>query len=415
MAVLRAGAHTHGDRTAFGAGSYLKPMLSEAVDTSILPSERHLVAHVRSLVIGAAAFCLVCSFAFDEAAAQSSVVDDPLKSVRSVQEKSDYGLGNGSFLVAPIPFSNPVVGAGLALGGGYLFQLDPEADTSFVGLGALASDNGSSAIGTALNLSFGNGWRFDFALVDAELRYDLFLGQLEVPIEQDGTLLNSGFDYKISKTISVGAAFRYLDSTIGLRNSETAVPPELLPDLGLELMSLGGRIEWDVRDDGDYPTQGALFSIAANRGSTLSGPARSYGYGSANFDVYNALSDTSVLAGRLSTCAASENAPFFDKCSIGFSDAFRGFSPTEFYDTRMASAQIEVRQRLGNRWGVVAFGGIGWTGSSYGSLTEDGDRIAGGFGVRYRVSQQFPIDFSVDVSRNNDSEEFLYIYVGQRF
>ena len=228
-------------------------------------------------------------------------------------------------------------------------------------------------------------------------------------------MLNGGFDYALSSTVSVGAAFRYLDSTVRLRNGRSSAPAELLPDLGLELISLGGRFEWDLRDDGDYPTQGARLTVAANRGTTLSGRARDYDYASANFDAYDALGDMTVLAGRLSTCAASDNAPFFDKCAIGYSDGFRGFSPTRFIDTRMASAQVELRHRISNRWGVVAFGGIGWTGSSYGSLTENGDRIAGGVGVRYRVSQQFPIDFSVDMSRNNDNEELLYIYVGQRF
>lgn len=370
---------------------------------------------LRPFVKTAATVCCAWLFLSHQAIANPNIVDDQFDSVRSVQEKSDYGLRNGSLIVVPVPFSNPVVGGGLALGGGYLFQLDPEADTSFIGLGGMASDNGSSAYGAAVNLSFGNGWAFDFALAEADLRYDLFFGSLKVPINQDGTLLNSGFDFELSRTISVGAAIRYMDTTIGLRNSGTPIPPELLPDLGLELMSLGGRFEWDTRDDSDYPTEGARFSVAANRGSSLSGESRSYDYTSANFDIYHSLRDTSVVAGRLSTCAASSNAPFFDKCSIGFSDGFRGFSPTQFYDTRLASAQVEFRQRLGNRWGFVAFGGIGWTGSSYGSLTENGDRAAGGIGLRYRVSQQFPIDFSVDVTKNNDSEDFLYIYVGQRF
>lgn len=415
MTVRRPCIGVHWNGKAIDVGLRSNLMWDDPVDAAPNPSRWHHQAQLRRLCAGAVALCLGWSFAPDPAHANSSLVDQPSGSFRTVQEKTDYGMREGSFLAVPIPFSNPVIGAGLALGGGYLFQLTPEAETSFVGLGGVASDNGSSAYGAAVNLSFGNRWSFDFALAEADLRYDLFVGPLKVPIEQDGTLLNSGFDYEVSKTVSIGAAFRYLDTTIDLRNSRTLVPAELLPDLGLELMSLGGRFAWDVRDNSDYPTQGAIFNLTANRGSTVSGPDRDYTYASANFDVYGALSETSVLAGRVSTCAASENAPFFDKCSIGFSDAFRGFSPTQFYNTRLASAQIEVRQRLGNRWGLVAFGGIGWTGSSYGSLTENGDRAAGGVGVRYRVSQQFPIDFSVDVSRNNDSEEFLYIYVGQRF
>ncbi len=63
----------------------------------------------------------------------------------------------------------------------------------------------------------------------------------------------------------------------------------------------------------------------------------------------------------------------------------------------------------------MVFGGVGWTGESYGSLTDNGDRIAAGVGFRYRVSKKFPVDSSADVSTKNDDEEFLYIFVGQRF
>ncbi|WP_254694243.1 BamA/TamA family outer membrane protein [Sulfitobacter sp. SK012] len=392
--------------------SYLEAL--PGCETPAVSEKKRRVTY-RSFVQAAAIVGFSSLFIPQAATANPNIVDNRFNSVKSVQEKSDYGLRNGSFIVVPVPFTNPIVGAGLAIGGGYLFQLDPEAETSFIGLGGMASDNNSSAYGVAINLSFGSGSSFNFALAEADLLYDLFVGPVEVPINQDGVLLNSGFDYGLTDTISVGAAVRYLDTTISLQTAGASIPADLIPDLGLELLSLGGKFEWDIRDDSDYPTGGARLNVAANFGTSLSGPSRDYLYASANFDAYHSLSETTVVAGRLSTCGASSNAPFFDKCSIGFSDGFRGFSPTQFYNTRLLSAQAEIRQRLGKRFGVVAFGGFGWTGPSFGSLTDNGLRAAGGLGVRYRVSQKFPIDFSVDMSMNNDSEDFLYIYVGQRF
>ena len=192
------------------------------------------------------------------------------------------------------------------------------------------------------------------------------------------------------------------------------LPPELTPDLSLEIMSLGLTAGWDIRDDTDYPTDGARIEITANRAYELGG-SRRYGYANVNFDVYRSLGAQTVLAGRASTCAASSEAPFFDQCSLGFSDKFRGFSPTQYYDQRLLSGQVELRHRLSDRIGVVAFGGIGWTAESYSKLDDAGTRTAGGLGVRYRLSKKFPVDFSVDYSTNNESEQFLYIFVGQRF
>ncbi|MFK7875682.1 MAG: BamA/TamA family outer membrane protein [Paracoccaceae bacterium] len=364
------------------------------------------------VLIGPAIFASCISSAL---LANPNLVDNGLSPVRAPQENSDYGIRNGSALVVPIPFSNPAIGAGLSLGAGYLFQLSPEADTSFVGLGAMGSDNGSQAYGIAANLSFGTGWGFNLALAEADIRYDLFFGSLKLPIKQDGELFNGGLTYAVTETNTFGLNLRYLNTSIGLNTGGTSIPDDLLPDLELELGSLGVSYEWDLRDDSDYPTNGSRVSATVNRGFSLSEGSRAYNYASLNFDAYRTVGEEKVVAGRLSTCAASSDAPFFDKCSIGFTDGFRGFNPTQFYDTRLVSAQAEYRQRLGNRFGFVAFGGIGWTGSEFGSLTDNGDRIAGGVGVRYRVSQKFPVDFSVDVSTNNDAEEFLYIFVGQRF
>ena len=124
---------------------------------------------------------------------------------------------------------------------------------------------------------------------------------------------------------------------------------------------------------------------------------------------------TRIILRRDHACAADSNAPFFDKCAIGLSDSMRGFSPTEFIDTRLVSAQVELRQRLGRQIGVVAFGGIGWTGDSYANLSDNGSHSAIGAGLRYRVSRNFPVDFSADVSINDVEETYLYLFVGQRF
>lgn len=351
-----------------------------------------------------------------QALGDPDISTESLKDIRNVQQKTEYGFRNGSFIVAPVPFSNPAIGSGLALGVGYLFKTDPSADTSVVGIGAMQSSNGSQAHGLTLNLALPeNKWTFDATFAEADIRYDLFVGDLKIPIRQDGTLAQAGLSYGITPDVSVGGTLRYLDTTVGLDVGGTFLPPDILPDLGLELLSVGAVFGWDTRDNSDYPTKGFRLSIDANRGQTLSGPSRHYEYGKAIFDTYHSFSPSSVVATRLSTCAAGSNAPFFEQCSIGFTDGFRGFSPTQYLDTRLVSAQLELRQRLGKRLGVVAFGGMGWTSDSFGTLDDAGTQAAVGLGLRYRVSEKFPVDFSIDVSHNDLDEDFLYIFVGQRF
>lgn len=361
-----------------------------------------------ALLVGAAV-----AHSTQAAQADPDITGTHLNQPAPLRDDSDLGFRRGSFIVAPIPFSNPAIGSGLALGGGYLFSLSEGEETSFIGLGGLLSENGSEAHGISAKLAFGSGWAFDLTFAEARLKYDLFVNQISFPIEQKGTLAQGGLSRRVANNWRVGAAFRYLDTTVTPSRGFT-LPPQLTPDLSLEVLSLGLTAGWDVRDDTDYPTDGARFEISANRGYELGG-SRAYGYASANFDVYHSFGPETVMAGRASTCVASSDAPFFDQCSLGFSDQFRGFSPTQYYDERLLSGQVELRHRLSNRIGIVAFGGIGWTAESFSNLDDDGTRAAGGLGVRYRLSQKFPVDFSVDYSTNNESEQFLYIFVGQRF
>ena len=122
-----------------------------------------------------------------------------------------------------------------------------------------------------------------------------------------------------------------------------------------------------------------------------------------------------MLAARISGCSATDDSPFFYKCSLGMTDAFRGFSATRYLGERSLSAQVEFRQRLGKRLGVVAFAGAGRVKAQAAPQFDGKTHWAGGVGARYRLSRKFPLDFSVDGSRNSDGDNLVYVYVGQRF
>ena len=133
------------------------------------------------------------------AQATTQIVEENLSAVPSSERDTEIGVQRGSFLVVPIPFSNPVIGTGLALGGGYLFELAPGAKTSFVGVGALKSDNGSQAYGVAGDLSFGSGWSFNLLAGEAALRYDLVVDGLDFPVNQDAAILRAGAKYNFTQ------------------------------------------------------------------------------------------------------------------------------------------------------------------------------------------------------------------------
>ena len=367
-----------------------------------------------------AAAILSCTLCFFPKIAQAVGPDDVHRQMDHLDKagrETRLGFQNGSVVVAPVPFSNPTIGAGLALGAGYLFKTDAHSKTSVIGLGALRSDNGSQAVGLLTNLAFNsNRWLVSLFAGKADVRYDLYTPVGPIPLHQDGYLARLNLSYGVTEDLSFGGVFRYLDTAINLDvPGLPALPPGYTADLSMEIITAGLSADWDQRNDSDYPTEGSRLTAQATRSFIQDSTRPSYDTAHAMYDFYRPLGSVSNLALRGVICAAADETPFFDLCSIGATDNMRGFNSTQFLGQRSTSLQAEYRHRFGPRWGAVVFGGIGWTGAEFSQLGEGGSHSAAGLGARYRVSKKFPVDFSVDVSRNNLGDNQLYISVGNRF
>lgn len=381
------------------------------------PDQITRFSRLRALSLGLISGLCCAAFTPPATAETSGVVDAQMGGINDVQEKPDHGLRNGSFVFAPIPFSNPTIGSGLVLGAGYLFNIDPGSKPSVVGVAALRSDNGSQGYGFSVNLAFNNNrWLFKSMFAQADIRYDLYTPVGVRPIRQDGVFGRLSLSYGVTSQLSFGGMIRYLDTEITPNISGLPpIPPPFNQFLKVEIASVGMIADWDRRDDTIYPTTGSNLHVEAFKGISLDGLVQDYAKAYANYDHYFVLGDASVLAARLSVCSASQEAPFFDQCSLGSTDGFRGFSATQFLDLRSASVQLEYRHQFTKRLGMVAFGGAGMVGPNFSDLNIGGTHSSAGVGARYRVSKKFPLDFSVDLARNSLQDNQLYVYVGQRF
>ena len=350
------------------------------------------------------------------ATAGSVTIEPGVEPFDSAQEEDTAGFKNGSVIAVPIPTSDPTLGSGLTVVAGYLFTIDEGSKPSGIGVAALRTSNGSEAYGLAANFAFDNNrWQVETLFADANINYDLFTTAGELPVRQDGQIIRAEFSYGIRPDLSVGIATRYLNTTVAPDADGIVIPPPFDKFLNMEIISPAAVLQWDRRDDTIYPTRGFNLKAQASRNFTLSGITGDYSKGFVNYTHYFNPVDNGVIAARASTCMASTETPFFDQCSLGATDAFRGFPVTQFLDLRSVSLQVEYRHQFTKRFGAVAFAGAGQTGDSFSNLSSDGTHSAFGLGGRYRVSKKFPVDLSVDWARNDDSEDQLYIYVGQRF
>lgn len=338
--------------------------------------------------------------------------------------ESEAGFRFGSVIVAPIPFSSPLIGSGLTLGAGYLFNL-PGSKPSGFGVAKLESSNGSTGFGGGASINFGEGkWNLFALAAQADVFYDLpVLDDFALPVNQDGELASFTVRRAVSEKLSLGVQVSYLDTEIRI-DSEllSLLPPALQPDLDISLGKVHFLVEYDTRDNTFYPTQGYLadLDLSYNQeidsafGKKFELASKSYLKFLASGSTYREVSNSGVVATRGVFCAAGEDAPFFDTCGLGLVDGLRGLPSLSYLGNYSASVQGEYRGRFNDRFGYVAFIGAGGTNDDVGQILSNISGAAG-FGLRVRLSKKFELDYAIDYAFNDDEEHYLYLSLGQKF
>ena len=86
----------------------------------------------------------------------------------------------------------------------------------------------------------------------------------------------------------------------------------------------------------------------------------------------------------------------------------RGYEPGRYRDKVHVAGEVELRQEIWGRIGGAAFAGLGQVASSVDEL--DGDRLlwSAGFGLRFRLTEENPLNYRTDAAWGRDGFEFYF-------
>jgi hemolysin activation/secretion protein len=122
-----------------------------------------------------------------------------------------------------------------------------------------------------------------------------------------------------------------------------------------------------------------------------------------------------VLATNLTTAAATGDAPFYMLPTIGGGMyALRGYTQGRYRDHVMTTAQAEARFHSDGRLGATAFFGFGNVAPSVDRLSESVSLPAGGLGLRYKLTREFPMHMRLDYAWGKNGN-LLYFGVAEAF
>jgi outer membrane protein assembly factor BamA len=179
--------------------------------------------------------------------------------------------------------------------------------------------------------------------------------------------------------------------------------------------AFGAQGSYDTRNDWDEPTNGTLGEIQAmfSRGWLGSSPQFNWYRGWIN--QYVALSShDAVLALRLQGCSVGSAAPVWEYCLYGLSSDLRGYAAGRYRDKTMFTGQAEFRIPIVDRFGAVAFGGVGAVAPSFSAVAMNQLLPAGGVGLRYLVYEAWHVKVGVDGAWGRNGGAF-YLRLGEAY
>jgi hypothetical protein len=329
-------------------------------------------------------------------------------------------IQKGDFVAVPIPISNPTLDTGLVAGVAYFFaqneaqrQAQP---ASVVGIGGMYTTSESKAIGLFQQDYWRNDrWRFTGALGAADVRLSLVSPEDTSQQESLDWRIKGGFLFaRLSRRLTGdwygGGLMRFVDASQTIESAAEAGGSEFDTSKGTRASGVGLTVEYDTRDMPTNPYAGRYFTAEALFNDEAIGSSRTYQAYTAGFRSYHAIADSLVFAFELQGCRKAGTPPLWDACRV----PLRGFPAFRYLGTSSASGQVEARWRAYKRFGLVAFGGSGWAGSSFSSAGGDETVTSYGAGLRFEVLPAKRINLRIDFAWSDD-DEGIHVSVGEAF
>jgi hypothetical protein len=122
-----------------------------------------------------------------------------------------------------------------------------------------------------------------------------------------------------------------------------------------------------------------------------------------------------VLATNLNASASMGDVPFWAIPSVGGGAyGLRGYTQGRYRDKLVTTAQAELRAHAKNRWGAAVFGGLAQVAPSLGDLRGAEVLPAGGVGLRFQLTRQYPMHMRADYAWGRNGGIF-YFSVSEAF
>jgi len=175
----------------------------------------------------------------------------------------------------------------------------------------------------------------------------------------------------------------------------------------------GLSVTWDTRDSPFWPSRGSTAQLYWVYAPAALGRHAGYGRGVLELRHFSPLGHGRVLGLHLYTEEAQGNVPFTLLPRLGSTRFLRGIREGRYRDRAEWVAQSELRSPLFGRFFGAAFAAAGDVGPRLSALRFDEPKLAGGAGLRYRLTDE-GANLRLDVAGSRFGVQ-LYLLVLEAF
>jgi hypothetical protein len=340
---------------------------------------------------------------------------------------SDRGTRKPQIIFAPVPFSSPASGTGVAAGGVAFYNPNDTPHQWITGGGVVWTSRGTKGIAAFHKMaSTDDHFRFNATASFLDQENHFFgIGEAAGDLGDALTLQDKQLNLKATATFQVFASgfvgVRYQLGTHDARtDEEEGEPPSLTPppppdQLDSTLSAIGPAFTYDTTDSQSQPRRGVEIDATWTFGFGELGDSYDHDKLMVEGHAYFSLSRRTVLATSAQFCSADGDVAYYDLCLFGASADLRGYETGRYRDRASWAVQGEVRHSFTDRWGGVAFVGLGGIAPSAGDLADEGNLLpAGGIGARYRPFKSNDIQLRVDLAVGKN-DHGIYVGIGEAF
>lgn len=181
-----------------------------------------------------------------------------------------------------------------------------------------------------------------------------------------------------------------------IKNSRSFEKDEFIPDQPLKntIIGPGVMVSYDKRDFEPNPERGVYISYRQNFYTKTLGSTTNYNEIEANFRAYKKIAKGSILAFDAYGDFNNGDVPWSMLALMGDSHRMRGYYKGRYRDKKILTSQVEFRQHIKGRSGVVAWVGAGSVFDNFNAL--EWGQILPNYGVGYRWEFKHRVNARVD-------------------